>query len=429
MHVSPELGSSLFLPGDIHHKATMTSQPSPLVRSNANATALATFPRQRLNQTDDESLLLISPFDDDDYSFAPIETTYSFEIAEDSLNVPYTPLIDEVVELNTIEPKSLPSPTTSTLLNPTSNATKNKAHNAPSSPLHHAPTFCVPSFWSNSSRIVSGRAKKGLKLNLPFKLRDVSKKLQRISIHPTHNTGLAPTVRSASTSTSSPAESSSVVTHDASVQSYSSSCNSVAQTEIHTNCASRFAESMQDDLLEIVFNPIRTPLPEISEDEVELVLHDADTADLNANTNYEYSKFTCDKADTNSPVNTTATLDTTADASPDSLSYSSRSSTSTLSSKTGSILLPPKRAVGKYDPFGIDTDFSTTYGHHQPQRRVHFENIEELLQTRGSETLLLVSSGNASDESSSSLEYLIKYMGCPSPFAIEDGDDSVLVMI
>jgi hypothetical protein len=119
--------------------------------------------------------------------------------------------------------------------------------------------------------------------------------------------------------------------------------------------------------------------------------------------------------------NIASTLDTTgfvlsASASTCSMSTSSHSSTS-----SSGILKPPKRAVTGYDPFGVHTDFTSG----MPKRQVHFfENIDDIETAYARERLLLSQSSDSSDDSTLSLEYAFRYLGCASSFSgVSNGDN------
>lgn len=114
------------------------------------------------------------------------------------------------------------------------------------------------------------------------------------------------------------------------------------------------------------------------------------------------------------------TLDTTAEescfsSSSSSSASSSRSSVSGVSNCSQGILKPPRIVKSNYDPFGIKTDFSTL-----SQRHVHFSNLNEIEKKNTFHKLMKApissagTTGSSDSDSTSSLVFLMQYMGCGS---------------
>eukprot|EP00580_Thalassiosira_gravida_P014367 CAMPEP_0201683570 /NCGR_PEP_ID=MMETSP0494-20130426/52194_1 /ASSEMBLY_ACC=CAM_ASM_000839 /TAXON_ID=420259 /ORGANISM="Thalassiosira gravida, Strain GMp14c1" /LENGTH=405 /DNA_ID=CAMNT_0048167349 /DNA_START=451 /DNA_END=1668 /DNA_ORIENTATION=- len=104
-----------------------------------------------------------------------------------------------------------------------------------------------------------------------------------------------------------------------------------------------------------------------------------------------------------------------------SASLSSKGSNSSNSSQ--GILLPPKRAIGVYDPFG-NSDFSIP-GVVRPHRRVHFSNMRKLNELSALDSLMKAHTSDTlpsdySDDSSTSFDYLMYWCGGGIPEDFEE---------
>lgn len=380
----------------------------------------------------------------DDYSFAPILRTNSFE-CDDSTEVWYTPPATEEASVtsNGLErgaSKSAPVPTL-----PKDLDLPNVSHSMPTTP----------------SSLDAQKTRSKPKINLAFKLRGFKSGARSMF------------GREAKKNISSSESSISVNSVQAdSVQMDSLSCTyqdnpssscSVTGTEITefaSNLTSRLVhevlninEHVDDSFDECHLNPLinvgAETMPESNSNasgvismscdvleavdkEVELVYNDSGksgfimkTIDSDSAHNFEEDcdvyftggsldtiheacgEFTSSsgKSPNNTPLKplTNLTSPATMDTSGSISSFSSGSSTQ---SSTSGILKPPKRAAG-YDPFGKNTDFTLP-----KQRQVLFlENIEEVEMASAH---LLSSRDTDSDDSTLSIEYAMRYFGCSS---------------
>jgi len=121
-----------------------------------------------------------------------------------------------------------------------------------------------------------------------------------------------------------------------------------------------------------------------------------------------------------SPMSTSTSLHS--NSSPTS-SSDADSKGSNSSESSSSILRPSKRAVGQYDPYGKTTDFSLPEAPKlvRVHRKVQFSNGR-----RGSLDSLLECKAIAehdSDDSSESLEYLMRWCGVDGAIECFDDDD------
>ena len=125
-----------------------------------------------------------------------------------------------------------------------------------------------------------------------------------------------------------------------------------------------------------------------------------------------------------SPMSTSTSLQSS--SSPTS-SSDADSKGSNSSESSSSILRPSKRAVGQYDPYGKETDFSLPEAPKlvRVHRKVQFSNLNKIGR-RGSLDSLLESGAvaeNDSDDSSESLEYLMRWCGVDGAIECFDDDD------
>ena len=125
-----------------------------------------------------------------------------------------------------------------------------------------------------------------------------------------------------------------------------------------------------------------------------------------------------------SPMSTSTSLhsSTSPTSSSDADSKGSNSSES-----SSSILRPSKRAVGQYDPYGKETDFSLPEAPKlvRVHRKVQFSNLNKIGRMGSLDSLL--ESGaiaeNDSDDSSTSLDYLMNWCGVDGAIECFDDDD------
>ena len=423
--------------------ATLTS-----LSNNSMATHKEAYPQQCL-QRDEPHLHSVSP-SFDDYSFAPpILRTSSFECDDDdSHEVWYTPPVEdrEAIALIEKESKSLPVPTVSEEL--VCPAKLPASRSAPASPA--------------SSSAPTAKKNNRLKLNLPFKLNGLK------SLTKSNNRSKFSKKGSKSDVSVSPISSSSSelndlppILNDGTEQTYTaSSCDiSITETEItqvFSNRTSRLVQEASvanDSFDDIQLNPFPQPtnyassLDSVefeqmtggglcgigaSEDEVELVLNDMSSV-VESKTEPEIADYdayyaggsidtvhgacgelgalakalgTPSRKTVSTPVETSPNvvpnaMDTTGSSISSMGSASSHSSTS-----SSGILKPPKITIKGYDPFGVHTtDFV------MPKQKVHFENIDEV--ENGGNFLLSDDGGSdSSSDSTSSLEYALRYFGC-----------------
>ncbi|KAL3797143.1 hypothetical protein HJC23_000481 [Cyclotella cryptica] len=408
----------------------------------------STFPQQFL-QRDEPQFPIDSP-SFDDYSFAPpILRTTSFQTDDDG-EVFYTPVAEDVtaVYLTKWEPLSLPVTAASKKVDfPTAEPASRSLQASPSSPSAAS--------WESRNR---------LRLNLPFKLKGFrnvkngkrhsfftrkSKKCPRLD---TSESVISVYLSGGSIQMESPL---SELTHE-SQEACSHSCNSVAETEKFSNLTSRLVEEgdANGSADDIQLNPILcitkhyelkpgdAPRDIDTCEEVELVYNDRINGVVDSNEGCDLyfaggslhtirgacvelsvlAKATPPFCRTNDRTGKTSstvaapanTLNATASVSSASGSTCSMSTSSHSSVSTSGILKPPKRAVTGYDPFGVHTDFTTG----MPKRHVHFfENIEDIETAHDRDSLLLSQASDSSDDSTLSLEYAFRYLGCASSFS------------
>ncbi|KAL7548645.1 hypothetical protein ACHAWF_011917 [Thalassiosira exigua] len=204
----------------------------------------------------------------------------------------------------------------------------------------------------------------------------------------------------------------------------SSSCTSDAETEVWSNLTNRLVGTKvsSGNLDEIEAWNVLASTFVGREESLE---NDRDSEDVNSLCEDDLdvlSEQSDDESEAEEPkvlVNTTAQSEEEIEiivgtsSRMDSLSLSSHSSISSGSSNSSGILRPPKRAIG-FDPFGENTDFSLPVPQ-QPQRRVHFSNLDELKVERPmNRRMRSDASSIASDwsDSTTSMEYLMNYMSC-----------------
>ena len=405
------------------------------------------YPQQSLQR--DQPNFPIEEFDD--YSFAPILHTNSFE-CDDSTEVWYTPPTEEASMTGTgLEcgaSKSAPVPNL-----PKDLDLPNVSQSMPSTP----------------SSLDAKKTRSKLKINLAFKLRG----LKSCASGKGFSSMFGRETKKGSTSPESSISVISVQTNSVQMDSHSytdlvhhsSSC-SVTETEV-TEFASNLTSKLVHEAYEVLntngnvddsfdechLNPFNNvgvdsitenssnsdgvitmscDVLEAIEKEVELVYNDSGESGIIMKTDRENAHnfeedcdvyFTGGSLDTihgacgeftsssdNSPnINSTSLKSLTNLTSPATMdtsgSISSFSSGSSTQSSTSGILKPPKRAAG-YDPFGKNTDFTL------PKRQVLFlENIDEV---EMASVHLLSSRDTDSDDSTLSIEYAMRYFGCSS---------------
>jgi len=224
----------------------------------------------------------------------------------------------------------------------------------------------------------------------------------------------------------------------------SPSCNSDAETEVRNNLTSRFdiieASSLEAEMAEIeVLNLVASTFVgkeegtdfcdtnsfcevDESESDVEIRMRKPKLFITGKQIEGEI-ELLYSAAASMKEFDASAAVSSQADSSISSSSHSSNTSESSNSSNTSQgILLPPKRAIG-YDPFGRNSDFSipgSILG--GQQRRVHFEGIAKLsVHENALDRLIKAQASGAipsdgSDDSSTSLEYLLSWCGVPGDF-------------
>lgn len=335
----------------------------------------------------------------------------------------FTPVADEadVIDMVKGESKSLPLPTLPKELD--SSNVGAVAHSMPTTPV-----------------LNSKQTRPKLKLNLPFKIRGFkgstnSKRFDRVT-KPANASEL-------SISTQLP------VDLGETNETYSPTCNnSVTETEVTEfacNLTSKLVHEVYsvDGSFESCDEMLLNPIPHSSDDravitptnglcvleacdeEVELV-YTENVDSIPSKTDEMHFEEDCDVYFAGASLDTIqgacgelttdmsnailspklASPTTSMDISGSRGSLSSYSQSSTSSSMSDGILKPPKRATKGYDPFGVSTDFETG----MPKRVHFFENIGDLESVASVDHM--ISRGSDSDDSTLSIEYMMRYCGC-----------------